>query len=163
LRRGGHRPRTRKPELEAEMSGSEISRRWAEAVNTHDVEALVALYAPNAITRDPAYAGPLEGVDAIRKDFVDFFRAFPDVNVEARVAVEADGDFAVEATFSGTHQGPLPTPGGDLAPTGRSFRIGAAGFYHLDGQGRILDERRYYDLSGLVGQLQVTSTTGTTP
>jgi len=135
------------------MSASDVTRRWAEAVNRHDAAAMAELYAPNAVSRDPAYVEPLEGADAIRKDMENFLTAFPDLAVDLRTVVEANGDYAVESTFSGTHQGPFITPDGDIPPSGKRFQIAAAGLYRLDGQGRILDERRYYDMASLTAQL----------
>jgi steroid delta-isomerase-like uncharacterized protein len=137
------------------MSGNEVIRDWTAAVNRHDAAGLAALYAPNAILRDPLYGEPLEGRDAIRKDLEDFLRGVPDLHAVTRSVIESGDTFAAEGTITGTHQGPLPTPTGEIPPTGRRLEFRAAGFYRLDGQGRILEETRYYDLAGLLAQLEV--------
>jgi steroid delta-isomerase-like uncharacterized protein len=130
-----------------------VHQDWTEAVNRHDPDAVASLYAPNAVSRDPAYARPLEGADAIRTDMSNFLRAFPDLRVEVNTTIETDSSYAVEATFTGTHEGPLPTDAGEVPPSGREIEMRAAGFYRLDGQGRILEESRYYDLNALLSQL----------
>jgi steroid delta-isomerase-like uncharacterized protein len=137
------------------MSGKDVIRQWTDAVNRHDAAGCAALYAPNAILKDPQYAEPLEGRDAIRKDLEDFLRGFPDLRAATHSVMESGDTFAAEGTFAGTHQGPLPTPAGEIPATGRRIDVRAAGFYRLDGQGRILEERRYYDVAGFLAQLEV--------
>jgi steroid delta-isomerase-like uncharacterized protein len=135
------------------MSGKDVIREWTDALNRHDAGGFAALYAPNAILRDPQYGEPLEGRDAIRKDIEDFLRGFPDLHAVTRSVIESGDAYAAEGTFAGTHQGPLPTPDGEIPPTGRRVEFAGAGFYRLDGQRRILEESRYYDLAGLLAQL----------
>lgn len=137
------------------MSAADVHRRWIEAVNNHDATAAATLYAPNAVVRDPAYQNPLEGREAIQKDFEDFFRAFPDLQFTVRTTIEADGSLASDGAFSGTHQGSLVTDAGEIPPTGKRIESPGAGFWRLDGQGRILEDRRYYDLAGLLSQIGV--------
>jgi steroid delta-isomerase-like uncharacterized protein len=138
------------------MSAPEITRQWVEAVNAHDAHAAADLYAPNAVVHDPSYPEPLEGRDAIRQDFESFFRAFPDLRFDIRQTISDGAINATDGSFSGTHRGPLPTPSGEIPPSGRRMELGGAGFTRLDGQGRILEEHRYYDLAGLLAQLEVT-------
>ena len=137
------------------MSAEAVTRRWTEAINRHDAAGFAALYAPNAIVADPQYPEPLEGRDAIEKDMSDFLRAFPDLHVDARLYIEKDETYASEATFRGTNSGPLPTPSGEIPATGKAFAFNGAAFYRLDAQGRILEERRYYDLAGFFAQLEI--------
>jgi steroid delta-isomerase-like uncharacterized protein len=132
---------------------AEVTRQWNEAFNRHDPAAFAALYAPNAVVRDPSYREPLEGRGAVQGDIEAFLRAFPDVRVTHTTTIEADGQHAVEAVFVATHQGPLVTDDGEIPASGNRMEMHAAGFYRLDGQGRILEERRYYDLAGLAAQL----------
>ena len=136
------------------MSAADVTRKWTDAINRHDTAGFAALYAPNAVLRDPQYPEPIEGRDAIQKDLNDFLQGFPDLHVVLRSMMEAGDSYAAEGTFVGTHQGPLPTPSGDVPPTGKRIEFNAAGFYRLDGQGRILEETRYYDTQGLLAQLE---------
>jgi steroid delta-isomerase-like uncharacterized protein len=132
---------------------AEVTREWRESLNRHDPAAFAALYAPDTVVRDPSYREPLEGRDAVQRDVEAFFRAFPDVEVTYSTTIEADGVHAVEALFVATHLGPLVTDGGEIPASGARIALHTAGFSRLDGQGRILEERRYYDLAGLAAQL----------
>lgn len=139
------------------MSTSELNRRWAEAINRHDARAVAEMYAPNAIVHDPAYREPLEGRDAVLRDLEAFLQAFPDLHFEVGEGFERGAAFAGEGRFTGTHRGVLVTDQGDVPPTGRRIEVAGASFWQLDGQGRILEERRYYDLAGLIAQLEVST------
>lgn len=136
------------------MSASDVIQRWVDAVNRRDPAEFAELYAPNAVVHDPQYPAPLEGRDSVHRDMVDFFRTFPDLQVTLRSSVISGNEFALEAGFTGTHGGTLVTPGGELPATGRRVDFRAAGFYRLDGRGRVLEERRYLDLAGIAEQLQ---------
>jgi steroid delta-isomerase-like uncharacterized protein len=129
------------------------TRERIEAWNRHDVRAFVAFYAEGATVRDPAYAEPLVGHEAIRKDFEEFVTAFPDATFTlGTVLVDAD-TIAFEVRASATHRGPLAGPAGLLPPTNRRLDMPIAAFARIDARGRVVDERRYYDVAGLVKQL----------
>jgi steroid delta-isomerase-like uncharacterized protein len=137
------------------MSKAEVVSRWADALNSHDATAFAEVYAPNATVRDPAYPEPLEGRDAIRGDVETYFAAFPDFWLKVRSVLETDAHLAYEVTFGGTHTGPLVTDTGEVPPTGRRIEVDGAAFNRLDGQGRILDQNRYFDLASMFAQLQI--------
>jgi len=141
------------------MTAAELQRKWSNAVNDRDMGAFGELYAPNAVMRDPAYDGAVEGRDSIRSEMEQFLRAFPDLRVAPRTWVEENGVIATEGEFEGTHEGPLVTPAEEIPGSGRRVRFTGAAFYQLDGQGRVLEERRYYDIAGILAQLGVLSGT----
>lgn len=136
------------------MTLEELVRAQVEAFNRHDVAGFVACYAPQAEVRDPQYPEPLVGTAALGKDIQAWFSAFPDVKGQALRTV-ADGEaYAVEWTMQGTHTGPLLMPdGSSVKATNQAVRFTAALFGRVGPNGRILEERRYYDLAGVMGQL----------
>ncbi len=75
----------------------------------------VTYHAPGAVTG--------QGKAACAQFFADWFSAFPDAHVDVH-ALHIAGDVAVEdGTFTGTHNGILRTPAGDVAPTGRAVAV----------------------------------------
>lgn len=65
---------------------------WVEAFNRADVDALAALYHPDAVNHQIAY-GPMQGRDNIRRLFrTEFDRATMICNIENLLA---DGDWAI--------------------------------------------------------------------
>lgn len=135
------------------MTTPQILDKQFDAINRHDVESFAACYSSDASVFDPQYPELLKGRDAVRRDMTDFIAAFPDLRAELRRTL-GDGDtFAYEMTMTGTHKGPMVTPTGDIAPTQRRVEFGGCIVVRLDDKGRIVEERRYYDLAGLLGQL----------
>jgi hypothetical protein len=78
---------------------------------------------------------------------------FPDQANE--IAIGAEGDSVpVEFWLTGTHLGPLRTPKGEIAPTGRAFRVRMmASFEFAPGSDRIVCERPFYDRRGVIAAL----------
>jgi steroid delta-isomerase-like uncharacterized protein len=124
-----------------------------EAMNAHDVSAFAGFYADEAVVVDPQYPEPLRGRAAVEQDARAFLTAFPDLRMVLVSALFDDRTIAAEATLSGTHDGPLVLPDGELPPTGRRLEFPMAVFSRVDDSGRIVEERRYYDLAGQQRQL----------
>ncbi|WP_411720468.1 ester cyclase [Mycetocola sp.] len=123
------------------------------AINAHDAARLSAAYAEDAVVRDPQYPEPLRGRSAVEDDAAAFFTAFPDLRAEVTSSVVSGTELAVEMTMEGTHTGPMASPSGEVAPTGRSLRFAMAFFDTVDENGMVIDERRYYDLADQLTQL----------
>jgi steroid delta-isomerase-like uncharacterized protein len=135
------------------MSAKESYRRAVAGFNKDDTRGFAALYAASAIVYDPLYPQPLKGRDAIEQDVVDVRRAFPDARFTLRAVIEAGETAAVEYNLGGTHSGPLATPDGEIPATGKQLSIGGAVFSRLNAQGEVVEERRYYDVAGMLAQL----------
>ena len=132
----------------------DLARKGEEAFNSHDSKAFAALYASDCVVTDPQYEQPLSGRNAVEKDIRDFFTAFPDIAIALR-GVITDGDTLVaEWTASGTHNGPLSAPDGSLIPaSGKPVKMAMALVGRVDGDGLIAEERRYFDLAGVLAQI----------
>jgi predicted ester cyclase len=87
-----------------------------------------------------------DGEEAVRAYFAQSRTPFPDQGNEV-IAIAADGDTVlVELWLTGTHLGPLRTPSGTIAPTGRKFRVRvAASFEFAPGSAKIICERAFFD------------------
>jgi steroid delta-isomerase-like uncharacterized protein len=130
-----------------------IVRAHMEAENRRDFDATIETF------EHPRYelfghGRVFDGEDEVRAYFAASRRAFPDQGNEP-IAVRATED-AVLAEFwlVGTHLGPMPTPQGELAPTGRRVRVRmAAVFEFAPGGTGIVCERVYFDSSAVLRQL----------
>lgn len=93
-----------------------------EAFNSHDIDGFASTLADDIVFQAPGgIAG--EGKSACAQFYGGWLDAFPDANVEVH-DLHIAGDVAVEeGTFTGTHQGVLPTPDGDVPATGRSVTV----------------------------------------
>jgi steroid delta-isomerase-like uncharacterized protein len=137
------------------MNAHDAHKNGADALNRQDLDGFVGIYSTNAIVNDPAYPEPLKGHDAIRKDMSDFFTAFPDLQGRLVNSISGADGIAGEWIMTGTHKGPLSSPTGTIEATNKKVEIKLATFSKLDGSGRIVEERRYYDLASFIGQLGI--------
>ena len=132
----------------------DVARKLGQALSKRDAEAAISLYAPDAVAYDPFYPEPLRG-KALREDNEVFFRGFPDLRVDILTVIEKDDSTgALEMRFSGTNTGPMGTPqGSEMPPTNKRVDLRGAAFIRLDRNGKIVEERRYYDTSAMMRQL----------
>lgn len=113
---------------------------WFDAYNQRDAHALAELYADDAENIQVAFNEPLKGRAALLESFKTFFTAFPD-NYTNPENIFVDGEWAiVEWSGGATFAGAL----GDIAPTGKSFKLHGCGFFHIQ-NGEIKFQRGYFD------------------
>ena len=126
-------------------------------VSRQDIDAFADLYGSEAVVNDPGYPEPLKGREAIKKDISIFVTAFPDIQVRVvRSIVGDDNTIAAEWVMTGTNRGPIETPTETIPATNKAMELRVATFERLDGDGRIVEESRYYDQAGLFAQLGIT-------
>jgi steroid delta-isomerase-like uncharacterized protein len=135
------------------MNAEQIARKAMDAFNRHDADGFAALYSDTVTAFDPQYNSPLKGREAVRKDIEAFFRAFPDIHATIDHLLANGNSAAFEVTMSGTHQGPLISPTGDIAPTNQGIELRGGRFIRVNAEGQIIDCNRYYDLAGIMVQL----------
>jgi steroid delta-isomerase-like uncharacterized protein len=104
------------------MSAREAFERGTETFNAHDIEAFAAVLAEDVVFEAPGGMRG-EGREACAEFFGGWFAAFPDAHVDVHKLHVVDDVAVEEGTFTGTHDGVLQTPAGDLPPTGRTVKI----------------------------------------
>jgi hypothetical protein len=67
--------------------------------------------------------------------------------------VEDDHRAAIELRVIMQHDGPFPTPDGELAPTGKTIVIESVEIVTIDDQGHVKTWRTYFDQSSFLAQL----------
>jgi steroid delta-isomerase-like uncharacterized protein len=128
----------------------EVSDRYTDLINAHDVEAIAALYADDGVLSDPT--GEYRGREEIVQYWQGFFQAFPDINGRDEFKAES-GDTAInEWSASGTNEGPLETPEGTIDATGKRLTIRGCDVITVR-DGRITSHRAYYDQLAFLTQL----------
>ena len=92
-----------------------------------------------------------DGEAAVRGYFAASRSPFPDQANEI-IAIGAEGDTVlVEFWLTGTHLGPLRTPKGEIAPTGKAFRVRMmASFEFAPDTASIICERPYFDRRAVI-------------
>jgi steroid delta-isomerase-like uncharacterized protein len=138
------------------MSYSKTIQDMTGLFNNHNIKDLSANYADDAVVHDPLYPEPLRGKAAIENDWVEFLRSFPDIKSEVRTIVESDNTVATEYNMRGTNTGPIVTPEGELPASGKIIEMSVGIFSRFGESGKIVEERRYYNVAALMEQLGFT-------
>jgi steroid delta-isomerase-like uncharacterized protein len=128
-----------------------IVREHMDAENRLDFNAALATFTRpryELIALGQVYDGP----DEVREYFRRSRLPFPDQRNEVIALHHADGAVISEFWLMGTHLGPL----GDVAPTGRAFRVRMCAVFEFDGDGLVC-ERVYFNPGDILSQLSDTS------
>lgn len=118
------------------------------AVNDHDSSA--DPWASDAELVAPG--GQASGRDDVISFLGVFSEAFPDIRLDVKSLLTDGTGAAAEGTLSGTHDGVLHTPNGDVAPTGRAVELRWAAVYTTEGD-TLKSEHLFFDQMDFLGQL----------
>jgi steroid delta-isomerase-like uncharacterized protein len=131
------------------MNAIEVVKRYSEAWNRHDADAIVALFVEGG-----TYSNPVGGQGLTGQAIADFakwvFAAFPDVSFQI-VSIGDTGGGLVAWQWLGraTNTGPLADGN---PPTGRSLTLPGASFTQVEGD-KIRSEQVYHDQKTMDEQL----------
>jgi predicted ester cyclase len=134
-----------------QLESKAIAERGLKAFNAHDMEALARDSAPDVEATAPGDI-KLRGPQAVKEYNQNFITAFPDARVEAKNIFTAGNTVIVEGTFTGTHDGTLKTPMGDVPATGRKVRGEYVQILEID-RGLVKRDNLIYDQVQLMTQL----------
>jgi steroid delta-isomerase-like uncharacterized protein len=126
-------------------------RTHMAAENNHDFETALSTFAHpcyELIGTGQRFDGPEEVSAYYRQSRA----AFPDQRNELISLRHVDDVVIAEFWLLGAHLGPLATPNGELAPTGKSFRTRMCAFFEFDDD-KIVCERIYFDRMSILEQL----------
>ncbi|MBD0283056.1 MAG: nuclear transport factor 2 family protein [Thermoleophilaceae bacterium] len=95
-------------------------QRYNEAWNAHDLDAIVAMHAPD-MTFENHTAGETAHGEEVRRHIASIFQTWPDIRFETRRLYVRDGVVTQEWTATATHSNTMRR--GDLVaePTGKSI------------------------------------------
>jgi steroid delta-isomerase-like uncharacterized protein len=125
--------------------------RYVERYNAGDLDAVMDLYADDAVQNMPD--GTFEGRSAIRERLAQELNGFTDVNHTVRSFVEQGDSFCDEWTFAGTHTRPFLLPNGtELPPTGKRVEIAGMELVQVR-DGKVVVNTLYYDNLAVAVQL----------
>ena len=100
------------------MTTREAFERGTDTFNAHDLDGFAEVLADDVVFNAPGEMRG-EGKAACLEFYGGWIVAFPDAHVEV-TDLHINGDVAIEVgTFTGTQDGILHGPAGDLPPTGR--------------------------------------------
>ena len=126
------------------------------AYGRKDWAAVKASITPDFVYDEVATHRRVQGVEQVTALWQGWATALPDSTATFQNAVLSGDTVVLEVTWTGTHTGPLQTPTGSLAPTGKPITLRACQVFQIAG-GKAQSMRQYFDMATLMQQLGVTS------
>jgi steroid delta-isomerase-like uncharacterized protein len=132
----------------ASADPTDLAQAWTAAWNSHDVNAVAALFTEDALYEDVPTSAVNRGTGQLRAFAQFFLTTVPDLKVElVNSAAQSDlkgGHGVIEWIFSGTDQG--------LFKTGKKFSVRGVTVFDVAG-GKIARNSDYWDLATMLRQL----------
>ena len=128
------------------MEARELATDLIEAMKRRDIDAMLPLYAPDAVVFDPDFGPAGQNRAAMERDMRDYFVAFPDLRFDVFDVVVDGSVVAIHGRGLGTMLGRRTTPKGVRQPSGERLDFTYALFLRLSDAGLISEERRYVGL-----------------
>lgn len=135
------------------MSASETATRLLEAFNRGDWEVFLASVTDDVVYVEAGTGRTVEGAKAYLALCQGWRMAIPDVRGTVGRSLEGDGIVAQEVTWVGTHDGPLPTPNGDIPATGRPISVEATLWVETRGDA-VATVHHHLDVMALMAQIE---------
>jgi steroid delta-isomerase-like uncharacterized protein len=129
----------------------EIAQQFIDAFNAHDEQSIRELNSENTKFEAPGDV-KLQGREPATQYAMAWLNAFPDARINVTNELIA-GDWVVqEFTFSGTHEGTLMSPAGEIPPTHKSLNGRGVQLVHVE-DNEVVDGRLYFDQVEVMTQL----------
>jgi steroid delta-isomerase-like uncharacterized protein len=98
---------------------TEAIDRYNDAWNDHDLDAIVAMHAPDMVFANHTAGESADG-EEVRSHIASIFETWPDLRFETRRLYVRDGLVVQEWTATATHTNPMRRGDLEAPPTGRT-------------------------------------------
>jgi steroid delta-isomerase-like uncharacterized protein len=123
---------------------------------TKDWDAARASITPDFTYDEVATNRKIQGADGTLALWKGWAAAFPDSAPTFHSAWVSGNTVVLELTWKGTHTGPLETPTGTIAATGKRIDVRACNVVEIaPDKGKARAQRHYFDMTTLLQQLGV--------
>ncbi|NOT59129.1 MAG: nuclear transport factor 2 family protein, partial [Acidobacteria bacterium] len=134
--------------LMSQQSLVDVAKAPMIAFNQKDWGAFKTAIAAGFVYDEVATQRNIRGADEVIAAFQGWAAAFPDAKAEFHSPLVSGNTVILEVTWRGTHTGPLPTPGGTITGTGKTYVVRACQVFEVaEGKAQVL--RHYFDLTTL--------------
>ena len=125
------------------------------AFNEKNWGAVRASISPDFVYDEVATNRKVQGVDQVIPLWQGWATAFPDSKATFQRELLSGNTVVLEVTWRGTHSGPLQTPNGPIAATGKRIEVRACMAIEVAGD-KAKAQRHYFDMGTLLQQIGVT-------
>lgn len=132
---------------------TEAAKALIQTYNDKNWDKAKASITPDFVYDEVATGRKLTGIDDTLGAWKGWAEAFPDSKaVFGEAHASDDGTVVLELTWKGTHQGPLQTPNGSIAPTGKRIELRACAVFQF-AEEKARAQRHYFDMATLLQQI----------
>ncbi len=125
------------------------------AYNDKDWDRVKASITSDFVCDEVGTRRKLQGADEAIAAWRGWAQALPDSKATIHSALVSGNTVVLEATWKGSHTGPLQTPKGSIAATGRPIEVRACIVMEIVGD-KAKAQRHYFDMATLLDQIGVT-------
>lgn len=111
------------------LTERQIAQDLLAALNDHDVDRVVRLFAPSYSGVDASRDQSCEGPEQVRRELIAWLEAFPDLHFTSREVLVETPRLSVCWTLQGTHEGPFL----HVPPTGHIISLDGFSLLETDG------------------------------
>ena len=140
----------------ARKSPVDVGKAPMFAYNKKDWEGVRTAMVPGCVLDEVGTQRKIRGVNGVIGAFQGWAKAFPDSKATINSAVASGNTVVLEVTWRGTHVGPLQTPGGEIAATGKKFEVRACQVVEI-AKDKVKVMHHYFDMTTLLRQLGIVS------
>jgi len=140
-----------------EEEAKTIGDWYLKARNEANLDLLGKIYSPEVVVHDPSQPQTIVGLEALKSQYRNTHTAIPDVRFSLD-ELYVKGDRMVWVfTMSGSITGPIRTPLGELAPSGKTFRFSGVAIDRIV-EGKIAEEWVYFNVLDILQPMGFTLT-----
>jgi steroid delta-isomerase-like uncharacterized protein len=122
------------------------------AFNDKNWDAVRASISPDFVYDEVATNRKVQGADQVIPLWQGWATAFPDAKATFQRELLSGNTVVLEVTWRGTHKGPLQTPNGPIAATGKGIDVRACMAIEVAGD-KARVQRHYFDMATLLQQI----------
>ncbi len=138
----------------AQPSPVDAAKASVIAYNEKNWDRVKETVTPTVVYDEVATNRRATGSNEVIEAWKGWAKAIPDSKATFEREVASGNSVTLELTWRGTHTGPLQTPSGEIAPTGRKIEIRAVQVVDV-ADGKAQSIRQYFDMATLFEQLGV--------
>ena len=135
-----------------ELSPIDAAKASVEAYNAKNWDRVKETVTPTVVYDEFGSHRHLTGVQEVISAWKDWATALPDSQATFERATASGNTVVLELTWRGTHKGPLHTPSGDIAPTGRPVEVKACQVVEI-ADGKATSIHHYFDMATILQQI----------
>jgi steroid delta-isomerase-like uncharacterized protein len=135
-----------------QQSMIDVAKAQVSAFNEKNWDRVKEVVTPKVVYDEVATQRRITGVNDMLTAWKGWAAALPDSKASFDNAVVSGNTVTLEITWRGTHTGPMQTPRGEIAPTGRAIELRACQIVDV-ADGKATSIRQYFDLATLLQQI----------